>query len=249
VGMTFIAGVFPVAIHFTMIATERTIAAIAADEAFAKIRIYAIGDLIDDIDDIDPNELEENSLTAFDCPDVFLTTVNIDPCEFAYPSDPDINISRKQYFWSALCRRTDTLSSNVQVTVFVSRRTSSNLQYYQPEDICDGEVDWETPDTSDRPVPVRLEVSDGGSDNELRIENTIDGRTFIKDGYTIVDDATGRIYRVLERYPPPDEEDTILLDRDWDDDIGSPEYVWVVPPPVGSGRYPCIEIYQKVIRF
>ena len=43
VGMIFIAGVFPAGIYLTTIATERTIAAVAADEAFAKIKIYAIG--------------------------------------------------------------------------------------------------------------------------------------------------------------------------------------------------------------
>ena len=52
IGMIFIAGVFPAAIHFTTIATERTVAAIVADEAFAKTRLYAIGDpgASDDID-------------------------------------------------------------------------------------------------------------------------------------------------------------------------------------------------------
>ena len=47
VGMVFIAGVFPVGIHFTTIATERTIAAVVADEAFAKIKLYARGNLVD----------------------------------------------------------------------------------------------------------------------------------------------------------------------------------------------------------
>ena len=40
VGMLFIAGAFPVSIHFTTVATERTIAPIVADEAFAKCRLY-----------------------------------------------------------------------------------------------------------------------------------------------------------------------------------------------------------------
>src|SRR3989304_725254 len=42
VGMLFIAGVFPVSIHFTTVASERTIAAAVADEAFAKIKLYGI---------------------------------------------------------------------------------------------------------------------------------------------------------------------------------------------------------------
>ena len=38
VGMLFIAGFFPVGIHLTTVATERTMAPIVADEAFAKIQ-------------------------------------------------------------------------------------------------------------------------------------------------------------------------------------------------------------------
>ena len=229
-GMTFIAGVFPVAIHFTTIATERTIAAIAADEAFAKIRIYAIGDLNEPINF---GALGESGL-AYDFNDIFPAIDNIDPNinEFAYPSTG----AQGQYYWSALFRRTDDASTNVQVTVFVSRRVSPNVEYPAPPDGMGADtVDW--------PMPVRVGVSQGDELYELEID-----RTFIKDGYTIVDDATGRIYRVLERYPPPDEN-TILLDRNWDEDSPDPEAVWVVPPPVGSGRYPCIAIYQKVIRF
>jgi len=57
--------------------------------------------------------------------------------------------------------------------------------------------------------------------------------------------ATGRIYRVMERYAPPNDN-IVLLDGDWP---GGPGNVWVVPPPTGAGRYPCIAIYQKEIRF
>lgn len=35
-GMVFIAGVFPAGVHYTIISTERTFAAVVADEAFAK---------------------------------------------------------------------------------------------------------------------------------------------------------------------------------------------------------------------
>jgi prepilin-type N-terminal cleavage/methylation domain-containing protein len=240
VGMIFIAGVFPVGIHFTTIATERTIAAVLADEAFAKIRLYAEGDPTQNNDDIDLSVLEENELTGFYDVNVFPAAVNIPPCEFAYPSDPNINISRKQYYWSALCRRVGA-GRLVQVTVFVSRRVGSHLQYPDPN--VGGVVDWP------RPVKVGVEDVDGAM-NELRIRfrsGAYSDRTFINDGYTIVDDRTGRIYRVLERYA--DEPDTILLDRDWDEDSPNPDAVWVVPPPVNGSRYPCIGIYQKVIRF
>ena len=40
VGFVLIAGTFPVGIKLTALATERTIGAVAADEAFAKIQLY-----------------------------------------------------------------------------------------------------------------------------------------------------------------------------------------------------------------
>ncbi|MHC4573630.1 MAG: hypothetical protein ACYS76_05790 [Planctomycetota bacterium] len=67
---------------------------------------------------------------------------------------------------------------------------------------------------------------------------------FVNDNYTIVDDATGQLYRVLERNP---ESSTIVLDRDWTGpSLGR---VWVIPPPPTGGRYPVIAIYQRIIRF
>jgi prepilin-type N-terminal cleavage/methylation domain-containing protein len=238
VGMTFIAGVFPAGIYLTTIATERTIAAVAADEAFAKIKIYARGDLGDLTDDV--NLVNLTQMMDFNDA-VFPATAGIDPNEFEYPST-DTN-EPNQYCWSALCRRVG-LGPNrlVQVTVFISRKVSPILVYPDPNG----------GGTVNRPMPVRVNVSGIAGNNELTITGD---KTFINDGYTIVDDATGRIYRVLERYKAPDDN-TILLDRDWQG--GSSGSVWVVPPPVIwnppnppviHGRYPCITVYQKVIRF
>ncbi|GAH37480.1 unnamed protein product [marine sediment metagenome] len=66
--MLFIAGTFPVAIYFSTIATERTIAAVAADEAFAKVRLYAIGspnDLSDDNQWLKKNEGEIQTIRFY----------------------------------------------------------------------------------------------------------------------------------------------------------------------------------------
>ena len=68
---------------------------------------------------------------------------------------------------------------------------------------------------------------------------------FINGGRTIADSQTGRLYRVLQR--DADAPNIIVLDRIWQGGLSNS--VWVVPPPVGGGRYPCIAIYQKVIRF
>ena len=139
------------------------------------------------------------------------------------------------------------------LTVFVCRRTNANLRYFNSD--CSGDISL--------PVPVKIDVREGGNRNdELEITDS-DKRAFINDGCTIVDDRTGRLYRVLKRYPYPDDE-MILLDRDWDyeDWDGEPSYpnrIWVVPPPLSpgstvnqmlcSGKNPCIAIYQRVIRF
>jgi len=236
VGMIFIAGVFPVAIHFATVATEQTIAAVVADEAFAKIRIYAAGDLDNPTDGINLGALYTDELADFNDVLDLAPTVELKSQEFAYPSDDDIDISQKQYFWSALCGLTEEYDSNnpnppVQVTVFVCRRVNPR---------------------SPIPVPVRINVRRGNRNDELSITEA-GKRTYINDGCTIVDDRTGRLYRVLKRYLPPDDE-IILLDRDWDDEDWEgnphdPDKVWVVPPPVGGGKNPCIAIYQRVIRF
>jgi hypothetical protein len=231
VGVLFVAGVFPVGVHLTTVAMERTIAAIAADEAFAKVKLYNFAS------GIDFNKLQA-ATELMDFNDVLIGS--IDPCEFTYPST-DVPVEQKHYYWTALCRHIE--GRLVQVTVFVCRKASPNLKYYDADDDKrEGVVDW--------PQPVRVAVRKGQNDNELEIVKTggidiPDERPFINDGYMIVDDKTGRIYRVLARYAQPDN--TILLDRNWESSTA--DYVWVVPPPVGGGRWPCIGVYQKVIRF
>ncbi len=151
--------------------------------------------------------------------------------EFAYPSTRIE--SDKQYYWSALCRSVDSNPANrlIQVTVFVSRKVGPGTTY---------------PGGFNRPVPVEVGISSvsGSGSNALTISNSAE-RSYINDGCKIVDNRTGEIYRVVLR--DPDAPDTIVLDRPWQGELTSS--VWVVPPPVGGGRYPGIAIYQKVIRF
>jgi hypothetical protein len=221
--MLFIAGVFPVGIHFTTIASERTIAAIVADEAFAKIRLYGVADF---------NSWPVPPVVACaDYRNVSFGVVN--PEEFAYPSDPNIHISGKQFFWSALCRRADfdPNSRLVQVTVFVSRKAGSGTTYH----------DQGLP--GNMPVPSLVGIPAVPGPDTLQVEPGKE--EFINDGCTVVDDQTGQIYRVLER--DSIAPDRIVLDRPW---LGGPTgSVWVIPPPIGGGRRPCIAIYQRVIRF
>ena len=243
IGMIFIAGVFPVAIHFTTIATERTIAAVAADEAFAKIRLYGVG----------TNDISRwpTNTECADFNDVSAVPLNLN--EFAYPSTA-ADISDKKFYWSALClRENSSASSLVKVTVFVYRKTAAGKKYRNPLDpLGSFYIDY--------PRPVWIFVSPGNRTNELQILDSdpspilVDEKTFINDGCTIVDDQTGQTFRVLERYISPDDA-TFLLVRDYTLWPAGPPVpplprrVWVVPPPVGGGRNPCIAIYQEEILF
>ena len=252
VGLIFVAGVFPVGIHFATIATERTIAAVVADEAFAKIRLYGL--------DFEPARwpgdpllpLDINrTLECFDFKDVSAVPLNFN--EFAYPSTA-ADISEKKFYWSALCRRMDPSTYRVQITVFVYRKVGTSQRYRNPVDPINLNM------VIDHPMPVRVAVlpvppvPPDTETNELQIldrvlsdTDNIDA-TFINDGCTIVDDRTGRRFRVLERYTSPG--DTILLDGNWPfTAFVGPRLVWVVPPPLGGGRNPCIAIYQKEIQF
>jgi len=224
IGMIFVAGVFPVAIHFSTIATERTIAAVVADEAFAKVRLFGIN----------PDALQSNQSTPL------TSLLSINPDEFAYPSYDNADILQSRYCWSALCRRvgTEPASRLVQITVFVSRKIGAETEYREPADPFNKIVSY--------PMPLEVGVSGSAGSKVLTIEAVKE--SFINDDYTIVDNATGRLYRVLERRPAPDDR-TIVLDSRWDVDSPAPDMVWVVPPPKYGGRYPCIAVYQKVIRF
>ncbi len=249
VGMLFVAGTFPVAIHFNTVATERTTAAIVADEAFAKIRLYRV-----------PSPPWPTDPYCADFNDLWyqLGMRQIIPVEFAYPST-DALLMDKQYFWSALCRRVGL--NNVQVTVLVSRKSNVGATFrrrqFYPNQFYPAVPNQGFKATEVAyPAPVWVEVDvTAGNNNEIRIldrngpADQIDETTFIGDGCTLVDNKTGRLYRVLERYPPP-EKDLVLLDRPWwNSGVVGFDVVWVIPPPVAGGRYPCIAVFQKVITF
>ncbi len=215
IGMIFIAGTFLVGIHLTTVSTERTIATVVANEAFAKVEIFGV-------DMRDPKLAGGDHLTPFE-------VLNpVDPNEFAYPSTQ--TLPDKQYFWSALCRLYPSdPNHDVQVTVFVSRKVGAATMYEGPA----GPVD--------RPIPMPVGVS--GTPGSRLLTITGDPR-WISAGCTIAEDSTGEIYRVVDNGPGPAE---IVLDPDKPWLRGNK--VWVVPPPIGRGRGPCIAVYQKVIRF
>jgi len=232
VGMLLIAAVFPAGINLTTITSERTIAAAAADEAFAKIKLYGL------LPPADPNWFNAGAPNLTNIERISQIPFE----EFAYPSNPVADPNTKQYWWSALCKWVSP--TDVQVTVFVSRKIGNTTKYsgFYP----------------DRPGPAEVNVTGRAGRVELGLTSD---KNFINDGYTIVDGATGQIYQVLERYAnnpstPQDESTVILLNNPFRPDLALNTpipngKVWVVPPPVRSnlviGRYPCIAVYQKII--
>lgn len=232
VGMMFIAGVFPVAIQLTMVSAERTIAAVVAEEAFAKIRLYGS----QDVNGI--HLLSDNQLNDFNDHTIFPAVKDVGEYEFTYPSN-SFNTVQKQYCWSALCRETSGDGSPVQVTVFVCRKAGRSLKFHKDGG---GTCDW--------PEPCKISVK-GLTNSRLKIDTggpTKMFHTYVSDGCTIVDDDSGQMYHVMRRLLPPND-DIVQLDRAWQ---GGSE-AWVVPPAIiggrPAGRNPCIAVYQKEIRF
>lgn len=257
IGFAFIAGMFPVGVKLTALATEQTIAPIVTDEAIAKIKLY--GELYTELVS-EPNLVDELKKAAVvgngyvDLTDALPGFPDDDPCdgdpceidEFAYPST-DISPEPKKYHWSALCGLLS--DGNIHITIFVSRKTGSGAKYRTHNSSYDlpgpgyGQVPLPLdPADGDWPVPVKVQVNVLGS---KRLETVVeDEAPFINAGSTIVDDLDGSVYRVLKRT----SADVIVLDREWRNFVvPSGDFVWVVPPAEGSGRNPCIGVYQMVI--
>ena len=184
--------------------------------------------------------------------------------ESLYPSIRDETAN--QYSWAAICRRvTDanvTPDVNVptdggeliQCTVFVSRETGGQSSYWKRRKrhglaaACGCEPDL--------PRPLRVNVVQAATPataEEIAIKDAVPGdaideRTFVCEGSILVDDATGQIYRVLERSAV--SPDNVTLDRPWAGGAltsADGGWVWVVPPAVSGGRNPGIAVYQKII--
>jgi len=238
IGMMFIGGTFLAGVYFSTVSTERTMATVVANEAFAKIKLFGV-------DMTDPN-LVLNGQKLFDYQVKPLYAPRpIDPNEFAYPSTR--TLADKQYFWSALCRRDPNDPNHaLVVTVFVSRKVGIATRYVGPGP-GGSVVAWA------RPVPMPVGVSFVAVDPAGRPVLAIEAgkERWIGEGYTIVEDSSGKIYRVVERGVDPAQ---IILDPDapW---LGG-NLVWAVPPAlvrlaplaVGGGG-PCIAVYQTEIRF
>jgi type II secretory pathway pseudopilin PulG len=238
IGMVFIGGTFLTGVFFSTLSTERTTAAVAADEAFAKIRL----------DGLNPS----SSAVPTD------SSALVEPLT-GRPADeqhlyPSTRLERqRQYSWSALCRRMGPSSPLVQCTVFISRQING-ATYWVRRDAAAGPQLV----TAALPQPVRINVVQdpavvAQTPEEAKIvslkdaipTDAVDELAFVNDGATLVDDATGQIYRVLERFGNP--PDRLRLDPAWAG--GASGSVWVVPPATSGGRNPVVAVYQDVLRF
>jgi len=242
IGFMMVAGTFPVGIHLTAVSTERTLAASAADEAFAKIKLYGI--------DTTSMDWPTGINAGKSC--VYFNDINIDniqlvdvaPSEFLYPSDTSTN---QNYTWSLICRQSSDLDisnnpidpSQIQTTVFVSRKLAPNLKYYTHQ-AASYEPEDPLTDTSNLPLPVKVTGTFAVNGKEVLLSSATD---YITDESVIVIDYNGDIYRVIDV-----EQDKFWIDEDWPYGNGTAD-IWVVPPPVDGGRYPCVGVYQKIINF
>jgi prepilin-type N-terminal cleavage/methylation domain-containing protein len=248
IGFMLVATTFPVGIKLTTVATERTIAAVATDEALAKMNIYGV----------DPNKLSYGSLRPFES-GVLLSSRytaletyfialgmpvpdSIDAllkAESLYPSTEaaDMNAEPAKYHWSALFLRTGI--NTIKSVIFVSRKAGvgTKFHYFNEDSNAWELVDW--------PVPVKVSVDRDGTDllrinDDALLPAAYRTEEFINSGSVIVDDQTGYRYDVLERSRIDDHQ--IKLAQDWGGaDSG---FVWVVPPGLGSSRNPCITVEE-----
>lgn len=220
VGLLMVAGTFPVGIHLTAVSTERTLGAIAADEAFAKVQLYGV----DTFAFTSPYYCEDFNDVA---------DRDIDGSEFLYPSD---TASGQNYNWSAICRKVNTTGNAVQVTVFVSRLFAPGLSYYENGGGTNG----------DKPVAILIDSpvpSFSFNSREVSLANATD---YITDKSFIVIDRNGEIFRVVEVGTDSFWLDRAWP---YAPNPSNNYEIWTVPPSVSGGKSPCVGVYQRIINF
>ncbi len=228
-------------------------AAIVADEAFAKIQLYGFENPSDssfyqwtfDYEQAHNDPCLGSNPRLPGSYDLFPDINEIDHSEFSYPS-VDPAMGNRQYYWSALCKKlnSDPCDTQYQVTVFVARKTSPNLTYYWHDPYC-----CYDPNSSSRPrvIDVNVEGSPSGLD-KLKISEPNKAK-YVNPSTTIFDTGTGQLYRVADKIGIGNVDANIVtLDRNWDaTPLQRP--VWLIPPPETGGKNADIEVFQRIIRF
>jgi prepilin-type N-terminal cleavage/methylation domain-containing protein len=228
VGLLLVATMFPAAIYMTTVASERTMAAIVADEAFAKIQIYDMNGITSTLND---------PCNCYDWGDGMKNEIT--ESEFSYPPvDPCGGSS--QYYWSALYRKTNNnpADNEYQITVFVARKMNPSLTYES------GSIAAGRSGGNSWPMPIEIGITTGSQDSPtMDIANG--DENLVNPPVTIVDNETGKLYTVVKR--GDDGVDArITLDRKLESDIKS---IWLIPPPISGGKNAGVEVYQRIIKF
>lgn len=119
VGVLFVGGTFTLGVHYSVVASEKAMAPVIAEEAFAKIRLYG---------------LPAASINYEHTPFSFVDSA--DDVEFYYPSTVDKaqgilpSTSRNQYSWCAITLPLP--SGEFRVTVFALRRQGGEIVEAKP---------------------------------------------------------------------------------------------------------------------
>jgi prepilin-type N-terminal cleavage/methylation domain-containing protein len=230
IGLMLIATMFPAALYLTTVATERTMAAIVADEAFAKIQLYGLQGTPPAVIN-DYNEIPR-------------ITAPIDSNEFSYPS-VDPCTSNRQYYWVALCIKVnpDPLDTQYQVTVFVARKTNPALIYPYPTDAINPQ--------RNTPRLIQVQIVPLQGNNQLTFNAAADAK-YVNPPATVLYfdslNATGKLYRVIDRTNVAGAP-VVTLDRPWENAATASDYIWLIPPPKAGGKNADVEVYQRTIRF
>jgi prepilin-type N-terminal cleavage/methylation domain-containing protein len=242
IGMVMIAMVFPVGVKLTSIATERTVAATAANEAFAKILLYGKDpDGAGILKGIDLTSAITNTIAWTECRLTFNAAYSI-ATGTEFPSDqqwyPSESRQEKKYRWVAMVRKLNT--SQLQTTVFVMRLLMEGALYYKNDGTAIGS----------EPESVLLNIK---PDNSVRQFNIVTYTTqhyennYLTVGSVLLENKQGGLYRVVEiKDVDNDGVKEVILDKDLT--VADP-WCWVIPPAVGSTRNPCIGVYQRILTF
>jgi prepilin-type N-terminal cleavage/methylation domain-containing protein len=152
-----------------------------------------------------------------------ITSMNSD--EFSYPSVDPCSTSNSQYYWSALYNK-----SSDKITVFVARKTNPNLTYPDP-------LNFANP--INRPRLINIGVSVGPANNELTISTPGEAK-YVNPPAAVLDDATGTIYRVVDRKEVAGNP-VVTIDRNWTGALSGS--IWLIPPPEAGGKNAGIEVF------
>jgi hypothetical protein len=90
-----------------------------------------------------------------------------------------------------------------------------------------------------RPRLINIGVSVGPANNELTI-STLGEAKYVNPPATVVDDATGELYRVIDRKEVAGSP-VVTIDRDWEG--AAPNSIWLIPPPEAGGKNADIEVF------